>query len=532
MLIHPRSLAHKVNEIWRSPGRFTKNPDIVALPDGRYLLVYADVDAHWSLEDQILVILASDDRGKTWFKLSEVDRADLRRGDERQVTPRLSLLNDGRLVVIVDHDDDGHFHEDQPAGNWLYFSADFGETWSPAQKNNGIGGFEPDRIIDLPDGSLGVASHLMRGDGQEFAVVLWTSSDGGRSWREGSTIAYDGYHRFCEGALALLDGNRLACIMRENHSGGIPSFVAFSADCGAAWTPPQMLPFAMHRPYAKQLRDGRALVTGRHVNGGLGTYAWVGDLAAEAGAYAIGGPRRKADAGFRDGALVIQNRLEHECRYTLLPPESAFSAVDFEAELRVDASAGDEPVAFMSISRLGKLVTIAPDHIAIWRRRGMSTRHAVDMTRYHRVGLRHRRGWLQVTLDGDAALHACIFREEQPASDFHGGDPLRRTQFGQFSDSGSSYWRRVSYRLRNPALVDFDWSWDAASGQYPDQYQRERMIQLHGNHPAQQPWPDHGYSSWIQRADGSIYLVDYSNAGDAPNTAHLVGMEIAPGDLV
>ena len=532
MLIHPRSLAHKVNEIWRSPGRFTKNPDIVALPDGRYLLVYADVDAHWSLEDQILVILASDDRGKTWFKLSEVDRADLRRGDERLVTPRLSLLNDGRLVVIVDHDDDGHFHEDQPAGNWLYFSADFGETWSPAQKNTGIGGFEPDRIIDLPDGSLGVASHLMRGDGQEFAVLLWTSSDGGRSWREGSTIAYDGYHRFCEGALALLDGNRLACVMRENHSGGIPSFVAFSADCGAAWTPPQMLPFAMHRPYAKQLRDGRALVTGRHVNGGLGTYAWVGDLAAEAGAYAIGGPRRKADAGLRDGALVIQNRLEHECRYTLLPPESAFSAVDFEAELRVDASAGDEPVAFMSISRLGKLVTIAPDHIAIWRRRGTSTRQAVDMTRYHRVGLRHRRGWLQVTLDGDAALHACIFREEQPASDFHGGDPLRRTQFGQFSDSGRSYWRRVSYRLRNPALADFDWSWDAASGQYPDQYQRERMIQLHGNHPAQQPWPDHGYSSWIQREDGSIYLVDYSNAGDAPDTAHLVGMEIAPGDLV
>ena len=25
------------------------------------------------------------------------------------------------------------------------------------------------------------------------------------------------------------------------------------------------------------------LVTGRHVNGGLGTYAWVGDLAQEAG---------------------------------------------------------------------------------------------------------------------------------------------------------------------------------------------------------------------------------------------------------
>ena len=79
MLIHTRSVAHKVFDIWRSPGRFTKNPDIVALPSGRYLLVYSDVDAHWSLEDQILVILASDDGGETWFKHCEIDRADIRK---------------------------------------------------------------------------------------------------------------------------------------------------------------------------------------------------------------------------------------------------------------------------------------------------------------------------------------------------------------------------------------------------------------------------------------------------------------------
>ena len=54
-----------------------------------------------------------------------------------------------------------------------------------------------------------------------------------------------------------------------------------------------MLPFALHRPYAKQLADGRIMVTGRNVNGGLGTYAWAGDLEREAGSYAIGGPRRK-----------------------------------------------------------------------------------------------------------------------------------------------------------------------------------------------------------------------------------------------
>ncbi len=532
MLNHPRSVAHKVFDIWRSPGRFTKNPDIIALPSGRYLLIYSDVDAHWSMKDQILILLASDDGGATWYKYREIDRADLTAGDERLVTPRLSLLDDGRLVVIVDHDDDGHFHEDQPPGNWLYWSDDLGDTWSPGQKENGIGGFEPDRVLDLPDGTLGVTSHLMRGESQEFAQVLWTSDDGGATWTERSTIAHDGYHRFCEGAIVVLDGGRrLACVMRENHSGGIPSFVAFSDDCGHSWSEPKMLPFAFHRPYAKQLADGRVLVTGRHVNGGLGTYAWVGDLAAEAGNYAVGGPRRKYDASLCEGALVIHNRPEHECRYTLLPPESSFSDVHFEAELRVEASAGHYNVAFMSISRLGQLLKIAPNHISITRGRH-EVRHKVDMTRYHVVTLRHRRGWLQVRLDGEIVLQACVFREETAATDFHGGDPMRRTQFGQWGASGRSFWRRVTFRLRNPNLDDFKWEWSADSGAYPDQYQRERMIQIHANHPAQEPWPDHGYSSWIQRKNGSIYLVDYTNAGDVADTAHLVGVKLEPTDIV
>ncbi len=531
MLKHPRSVTHKVFDIWRSPDRFTKNPDIVALPTGRYLLIYSDVDAHWSMKDQVLILLASDDGGATWHKYREVDRADLAAGDERLVTPRLSLLNDGRLVVIVDHDDDGHFHEDQPPDNWLYWSGDLGETWTSAQTENGIGGFEPDRVLDLPDGTLGVTSHLMRGTSQEFAQVLWTSDDGGRSWKERSTIAYDGYHRFCEGAVVALDGGRrLACVMRENHSGGIPSFVAFSDDCGHSWSEPKMLPFALHRPYAKQLADGRVLVTGRHVNGGLGTYAWVGDLEEAASHYAVGGPRRKHEAALIKDALVIQNRPEHECRYTLLPPESPFSDIDFEAELRVEASAGHASVAFMSISRLGQLLRIAPKHISITRGRH-EVRHCVDMNRYHAVALRHRRGWLQVRLDGETVLHTCVFREETPANDFHGGDPMRRTQFGQLGDSGRSYWRRVSYRLGNPNFDDFKWEWSACSGAYPDQYQRERMIQIHANHPAQKPWPDHGYSSWIQRDDGSVYLVDYTNAGDVADTAHLVGVELVPTDI-
>ncbi len=68
MLIHTRSVADRVFEVWRSPGRFTKNPDIVGLPSGRLMLIYSDTDGHWSQESQVLTLLASDDSGKTWFK--------------------------------------------------------------------------------------------------------------------------------------------------------------------------------------------------------------------------------------------------------------------------------------------------------------------------------------------------------------------------------------------------------------------------------------------------------------------------------
>ena len=71
MHIHPRSVAHKVFDVWRSPGRFTKNPDIIELPSGRLMLIYSDTDSHWSQVNQVLTLLASDDRGRTWFKHRE-----------------------------------------------------------------------------------------------------------------------------------------------------------------------------------------------------------------------------------------------------------------------------------------------------------------------------------------------------------------------------------------------------------------------------------------------------------------------------
>ena len=531
---HTRSIKDKVFEIWRSPGRFTKNPDVVRLPEGRLLLIYADNDAHWSVEEQILTLLSSDDNGQRRSKLAEVDRADLRGGDERLVTPRLSLLSDGRLVVVVDHDDFGHFHEDQSPGNSLYWSDDGGSTWSGPQRST-ISGFEPDRMMELADGRLAVCSHLMRKEAQEYAEIISCSHDNGVTWHEQATIAHDGYHRFCEGALVVLDGGTgLACVMRESHSGGFPSFVSFSEDHGMTWTDPKMMPFAIHRPYAKQLPDGRVLVTGRNVNGGLGTYAWAGDLQAEAGTYAIGGPRTAYRAELTEEALVIRNAPGHECRYCLLPPESSKSEVLFEAEVMIDGPQR-EAVAFISVSKLlarsGPIVlSLSKDRITLTPDRPDLDR-VEDFSRYRTLSIHHRGGLLLVKVDGKTVIQSAVFREENQVIDHHGGRLDRRTLFGQFGETGVSFWKRVRYQVKNPTQPAFSFAWSANSGKWPDQYQRDRLIQIHENHPDQKPSPDHGYSSWVFLNDGRIFLVDYTNLGDDPGKSHLVGAYIDPEDI-
>ena len=57
------------------------------------------------------------------------------------------------------------------------------------------------------------------------------------------------------------------------------------------------------------------------------------------------------------------------------------------------------------------------------------------------------------------------------------------------------------------------------------------MIQIHGNHPEQPTWPDHGYSSWLMLDNGQIMWVDYTNYGDPAGSSHLVGVFIEPRDI-
>jgi len=522
----------RLNVIWRSPGRFTKNPDIVALSGSHWMLVYCDTDRHWSEQISRITTLESTDAGKTWGSPRVVAQADRRKGEERWVTPRLSRLRDGRLLIICDHDDFWHYHEDRPPGTWMWESRDDGRTWGEPWLTN-IQGIEPDRVVEMTDGTLITGSHMVFKSTRKLSQFTMRSSDGGRTWKDFAMVASDRIHNYCEGANVVLRGGELAHIMRDNVHHGYPSYVAFSKDQGRSWGPVQPLPFSGDRPYALQLSDGRVLVTFRNQLGNTGTHAWIGDLHRDIG-YQPGGVHLRDEYTLGKESLHLAGGSAAVTRYVLMPPESFRSDVLFEATVRVAGPQG-EPRASFEVGRHGLRVDILTSEI--WLNRGATPTGrpqgfpdnvpstdkilAIDMTKPHAIRLQVDGGRVALSVDGHEKLHWVSIEEF----------PLRETFFGREKSSGEAWFSSVRYEARNETEPPFIWKWTAGSGTHPDQYQMDRHLVVQANPPAEGKRPDHGYSSWLPLPDGSIYLVDYTNRDDAVPMSHLYSARLSPADF-
>ena len=282
------------------------------------------------------------------------------------------------------------------------------------------------------------------------------------------------------------------------------------------WSAPQMLPFALHRPYAKQLPDGRVLVTGRHVNGGLGTFGWVGDLRAEAGRYAVGGPRTHYRTELSDGALRIESGPGLDCRYTLLPPESALSEVHFTAEVRVESTT-DDAVAFLSLAGIGRLwsnggLVLSLGRQGIWLGDDVDNYRAVDMTVYRTVAIHHRGGFsLRITVDGQVLINqSFIFPANRwrcrsfTAEIVHGARSSGRRASRVPVIGGTSPMRRIT----RPWPI-FPTNGRRAKAATPMTISAGACCRSTPTIPPAVGWPDHGYSSWVMLPDGRIMLLLY-----------------------
>jgi len=495
--------------VWRDDRHFTKNPDMIRLPSGKLLCVFNLTNSHWPYEYAKITVIESEDRGRTWSNSRMIDESYPIKGDEPWVTPRLSLLRDGRLVIICDQNDYRHCHENQPPGIYAWWSEDDGQTWSERQAT-GIPGIEPDRIRELSDGTLIVSSHYMFANTHKLGQVFLRSLDGGKTWGDLSVVASDKVHNFCEGAMVPLNSGRIACIMRENNHNNYPSYVSFSSDGGATWSKPVEAPFSGDRPFAEQLDDGRVLVTYRNQAGRAGTFAWVGDIETEQG-YKVS----VIDTGSAQGIAILKeselvlNGAQGNTRYGLLPPESEWSSVTLQATLRAQGEP-NRACGQIQIARIGLQLTIYPDGLNLESGNPEHT-HRTDMTKWRDLTIAYADGKLEIALDGDVAIRNLVYRETLWARTFIG---IHEEAQGILS------LKSISYTVRNSTEPDHEWKWQTSDGTYPNQYEIDRWVEIERN---TNPRPDNGYSTWLCMPDGRFLVLDYTNREAPPGKSYLMG---------
>ena len=103
--------------------------------------------------------------------------------------------------------------------------------------------------------------------------------------------------------------------------------------------------------------------------------------------------------------------------------------------------------------------------------------------------------------------------------------------------TGYSIWRSYSLTLDDPHTGKFVGSWSADSGEFPDQYQLDHMIEVE----ASANGLDQGYSGWAELDDGRIFVVNYTDdaapavrGGDYGITwirgTYLLPEDLPPGD--
>ena len=96
--------------------------------------------------------------------------------------------------------------------------------------------------------------------------------------------------------------------------------------------------------------------------------------------------------------------------------------------------------------------------------------------------------------------------------------------------TGYSLWRRFHEILDDPTTGRKEISWSAESGEFPDQYQLDHIIEIDACAVSH----DQGYPGWTELSDGRIFAVNYTDDTAPPNRpgSGVFGMAWIRGTLV
>ncbi len=260
-------------------------PSLCKTRSGRLVLAYRESDEHQPRKFTRLIVRTSDDNGKTWSArhVLKATESQVPNALYKLNCPKVQPLDDGRLLYLCDA-----FVNDLSKGKktryvdahiLMWFSDDNGETWSDAAKSD-VGGVMPDEVVELPDGTWLLATHLPDPRDGHLIQYVTRSTDKGKTWGPRMVIADRKGYNLCEASIIRCPDGLLICYMRENSGLGRPVYKAFSADSGKTWDGPHAtLMDGGHRPVAHFTSAGEVLITYRYYPGrGIGlrnTFAYV-----------------------------------------------------------------------------------------------------------------------------------------------------------------------------------------------------------------------------------------------------------------
>ena len=236
-------------------------PDVALTDSGKLLCVFTECTHHCDRTGVRLVICESADRGRTWSKKRPLTE---KGSNERGFNcPRISKLQDGRLVIICDMV--YNLFGNQSGEQYLWISADEGQTWSEPTILP-FCGIVPDRVLQLSCGRLLIAAHLESKETGKREHYLWYSDDNGSTWSDRVILASDPRYQLCEASILEKPNGTLVAFLRENSFQGYPIMKAISHNRGESWEGVFPTPlYCGHRPVAGFLKDGRVLITYRFI---------------------------------------------------------------------------------------------------------------------------------------------------------------------------------------------------------------------------------------------------------------------------
>lgn len=519
---------------------------VVALGD-ELVCTYRRSDEHIASEVEVWCA-RSKDGGRTWTDHKMITRLAWEPDKACWVAPQLNRTRDGRLLLIIDRGEKlSKFDwpmlsqwqmKDRGMSNWLMTSGDRGRTWSAPRKIDDVGG-EPSYILELSNGTLVYTrTDSMPTTAKKFPAMPWGpnyyrstavfSDDGGKTWQRTVPLADDPLVGDCEVGVAEYAPGKLLAITRIGDAGsalGQPSRFVFSSDFGRSWSKPVLSPIYAHRPYVRPLQSGKLFVSFRNAWGTTGTCAFVFDAEEKFGYQPNSMIWDESCCEIRNGAMEIRTRegRESAVEFTLYPVEDDDSAVEFEAELRVE-SAGRNGCLISA----GAYVRFAPGRIELAD--APETGFEIDATKWRKYRIVNAGRRLRIMVDGEQRLDAPVekvftryvrfgnrsgVRDRKAYVASGTRQPLRGTLYEE--NAGVSFWRAMRVQVKNRRDHSIDWRWTPAEG-YPDQFRRDRLIRLEKNGSFSHG--DSGYSSWAQLPDGTVVVVDYTSGN--PPAAHPV----------